>query len=106
MSNDVWALAELSNGKLASISLQLASKAAELAGAFGGESVALAFGVNTAAAAQELLNARQVGRGRQSKNLVAASYRKLQAGRSGSRRTVLLLSRPVWVACTLGLEFQ
>ena len=54
MSNDVWALAELSNGKLAAISLQLASKAADLAGAFGGESAALAFGVNTAAAAQEL----------------------------------------------------
>ena len=54
MSNDVWALAELSHGKLASISLQLASKAAELAVAFGGESAALAFGVNSAAAAQEL----------------------------------------------------
>ena len=54
MSNDVWALAELSNGKLAAISLQLASKAADLAGAFGGESAALAFGVNTSAAALDL----------------------------------------------------
>ncbi len=54
MSNDVWALAELNNGKLAAISLQLARKAAELAGAFGGESAAVAFGVNTAAARKSL----------------------------------------------------
>ncbi len=54
MSNDVWALAEINNGKLASISLQLASKAAELAQAFGGASAAVAMGSNTQAAAQEL----------------------------------------------------
>lgn len=54
MANDVWALAEIANGKLASISLQLASKAAELAGQFGGSSAAVAMGTNTAAAAQEL----------------------------------------------------
>ena len=54
MANDVWALAEIANGKLASISLQLASKAAELAGQLGGSSAAVAMGTNTAAAAQEL----------------------------------------------------
>ena len=54
MSNDIWALAEINNGKLAGISLQLASKAAELAGALGGTSVAVALGTNTQAAAQEL----------------------------------------------------
>jgi electron transfer flavoprotein alpha subunit len=54
MANDVWALAEIANGKLASISLQLASKAAELAGQLGGSSAAVALGTNTAAAAQEL----------------------------------------------------
>ena len=36
MSNDVWALAEINYGKLAGISLQVASKATELASAFGG----------------------------------------------------------------------
>jgi electron transfer flavoprotein alpha subunit len=54
MANDVWALAEISSGKLASISLQLASKAAELAGQLGGSSAAVAIGTNTAAAAHEL----------------------------------------------------
>jgi electron transfer flavoprotein alpha subunit len=54
MANDVWALAEIANGKLASISLQLASKAAELAGQLGGASAAVAMGANTTAAAQEL----------------------------------------------------
>ncbi len=54
MSNDVWALAEINAGKLAGISLQLASKAAELAGALGGSSAAVALGTNTQAAAQEL----------------------------------------------------
>ena len=54
MSNDVWALAEINYGKLAGISLQVASKAAELASAFGGVSAAVAMGVNTAAAAEEL----------------------------------------------------
>jgi electron transfer flavoprotein alpha subunit len=54
MSNDVWALAEISNGKLATISLQLASKAAELAQALGGTSAVVAMGTNTQAAAQEL----------------------------------------------------
>ena len=54
MSNDVWALAEINNGRLANVSLQLASKAAELAGALGGSSAAVAMGGNTQAAAQEL----------------------------------------------------
>jgi len=54
MANDVWALAEIANGRLAGISLQLASKAAELAGQLGGSSAAVAMGTNTAAAAQEL----------------------------------------------------
>jgi electron transfer flavoprotein alpha subunit len=54
MSNDIWALAEINSGKLAGISLQLASKAAELASAFGGSSAAVALGTNTQAAAQEL----------------------------------------------------
>lgn len=54
MSNDIWALAEINNGKLAGISLQLASKAAELASALGGTSIAVALGTNTQAAAQEL----------------------------------------------------
>ncbi len=54
MSNDVWALAEINYGKLAGISLQVASKAAELASAFGGTSAAVAMGVNTTAAAEEL----------------------------------------------------
>jgi electron transfer flavoprotein alpha subunit len=54
MSNDVWALAEIYNGKLANISLQLASKAAALAGALGGSAAAVAMGTNSTAAAQEL----------------------------------------------------
>ena len=54
MANDIWALAEIANGRLAGISLQLASKAAELAGQLGGSSAAVAMGTNTAAAAQEL----------------------------------------------------
>ncbi|MGO8947498.1 MAG: electron transfer flavoprotein subunit alpha/FixB family protein [Ktedonobacterales bacterium] len=54
MSNDVWALAEINNGKLAGISLQLASKAVELAGAFGGSAAAVAMGTGTPAAATEL----------------------------------------------------
>ena len=48
MANDIWALAEITDGKLASISLQLASKAAELAGTLGGSSAAVALGTNTA----------------------------------------------------------
>ncbi|HEY7982571.1 MAG TPA: electron transfer flavoprotein subunit alpha/FixB family protein [Ktedonobacterales bacterium] len=54
MANEIWALAEITNGKLASISLQLASKAAELGQAQGGGSAAIALGTNTAAAASEL----------------------------------------------------
>src|SRR5262249_43491913 len=54
MSNDVWALAEIYNGKLANISLQLASKAAELARALGGSASAVAMGTNITAATQEL----------------------------------------------------
>src|SRR5260370_15589819 len=54
MSNDVWALAEINYGKLATISLQVASKGAELASAFGGASAAVAMGTNTAGAAEEL----------------------------------------------------
>lgn len=54
MANDVWALAEIANGKLTGVSLQVASKAAELAGALGGSSAAVALGTNTAAAAAEL----------------------------------------------------
>ena len=54
MSNDVWALAEINNGRLANVSLQLASKAAELASALGGSSAGVAMGSNTQAAAQEL----------------------------------------------------
>lgn len=54
MANDIWALAEITNGRLASISLQVASKAAELAKSLGGASAAVAMGANTQAAAQEL----------------------------------------------------
>jgi electron transfer flavoprotein alpha subunit len=54
MANDIWALAETSNGKLAGISLQLASKAAELANTLGGNSAAVVLGTNTQAAAQDL----------------------------------------------------
>ncbi len=44
MSNDIWAVAELENGKLKSISLQLASKAAALTQAAGGQSAAVVLG--------------------------------------------------------------
>ena len=54
MANDIWALAEISNGRLASISLQVASKAAELAKALGGASAAVAMGTDTQTAAREL----------------------------------------------------
>ncbi|HEX8983517.1 MAG TPA: electron transfer flavoprotein subunit alpha/FixB family protein [Ktedonobacterales bacterium] len=54
MANDVWALAEIANGKLTGVSLQVASKAAELAGQLGSSSSAVAMGTNTAAAAAEL----------------------------------------------------
>jgi electron transfer flavoprotein alpha subunit len=54
MANDIWAVAELTGGRLANISLQLASKARELAQALGGQSAAVALGTNTQAAAQEL----------------------------------------------------
>lgn len=54
MANDVWALAEIANGKLTGVSLQVASKAVELAGQLGSSSAAIALGTNTAAAAAEL----------------------------------------------------
>jgi electron transfer flavoprotein alpha subunit len=54
MANDIWALAEINNGKLAAVSLQLASKAAELAQQLGGSSAAVALGTNTEAAAKDL----------------------------------------------------
>jgi electron transfer flavoprotein alpha subunit len=54
MANDIWALAELNNGKHAGVSLQLASKAAELAQQLGGSSAAVVLGTNTQAAAQDL----------------------------------------------------
>ncbi|MDE3230391.1 MAG: electron transfer flavoprotein subunit alpha/FixB family protein [Chloroflexota bacterium] len=54
MANDVWALAEIANGKLTTVSLQVASKAAELAGQLGVSSAAVTLGTNTAAAATEL----------------------------------------------------
>src|SRR5215469_9676301 len=54
MSNDVWALAEINSGRLATISLQLASKAAELAQAFGGSAAAVALGGGAQAAATDL----------------------------------------------------
>jgi electron transfer flavoprotein alpha subunit len=44
MANDIWAVAELEGGALKSISLQLASKAAQLAAALGGQSAAIALG--------------------------------------------------------------
>ncbi len=47
MPNEIWALAELTSGRLAGMSLQLASKV-------GGPSAAVALGTNTQAAAQEL----------------------------------------------------
>lgn len=54
MANDVWALAEIANGKLTNVSLQIASKAVELAGQLGASSAAVALGTNTAAAATSL----------------------------------------------------
>jgi electron transfer flavoprotein alpha subunit len=54
MANDIWALAELSGGKLSNVSLQLASKSAELARTLGVSSAAVALGSNTQAAAQDL----------------------------------------------------
>jgi electron transfer flavoprotein alpha subunit len=54
MANDVWALAEIASGKLTSVSLQVATRAAELAGQLGSSSAAVAMGTNTAAAATEL----------------------------------------------------
>ncbi len=54
MANDVWALAEIANGKLTGVSLQVASKAAELASQLGSSAAAVAMGTNTAAAAAEL----------------------------------------------------
>src|SRR5262245_23478655 len=54
MANEIWALAEVNNGKLAAVSLQLASKAAELAQQLGGSSAAIALGTNTEAAANSL----------------------------------------------------
>ncbi len=54
MANDVWALAEINNGRLAGVSLQLASKAADLARQLGGASAAVALGTNTQAAAPDL----------------------------------------------------
>ncbi len=54
MANDIWALAEVNNGKLAAVSLQLASKAAELAQQLGGGSAAVVLGTNTEAAAKDL----------------------------------------------------
>lgn len=54
MSNDIWALAELENGTLKSISLQLATKAAQLAQATGGAAVAVALGRGAANAAAAL----------------------------------------------------
>jgi electron transfer flavoprotein alpha subunit len=44
MANDIWAVAEIEGGKLKSISLQLASKAAQLATALGGQSAVVALG--------------------------------------------------------------
>jgi electron transfer flavoprotein alpha subunit len=54
MANDIWALAEVNNGRLAAVSLQLASKAAELAQQLGGSSAAVALGTNTEAVAKDL----------------------------------------------------
>jgi electron transfer flavoprotein alpha subunit len=52
MTNDIWAVAEIEHGSLKSISLQLASKAAQLATALGGASAAIVLGkgANDAAA--------------------------------------------------------
>jgi hypothetical protein len=54
MSHDVWALAEINNGKLAGISLQLSSKAAELATALGGVRQRWQWVTNVQSAATEL----------------------------------------------------
>src|SRR5262249_16777351 len=54
MANDIWALAEVNNGRLAAVSLQLASKAAELAQQLARSSAAGALGTNTEAGASEL----------------------------------------------------
>ncbi len=54
MTNDIWAVAELEGGKLKNISLQLASKAAQLAAALGGQSAAVALGQGAQAAAAAL----------------------------------------------------
>ncbi len=54
MSNDIWSVAELEQGKLKSISLQLASKAAQLAQASGGRASAIALGAGAQAAATAL----------------------------------------------------
>jgi electron transfer flavoprotein alpha subunit len=44
MANDIWAVAELEDGALKSISLQLASKSAQLAQSLGGQLAAIALG--------------------------------------------------------------
>lgn len=54
MGNAVWAVAELENGALKSISLQLASKAASLAQVMGGEATVVVFGKGASAAADIL----------------------------------------------------
>lgn len=54
MSNDIWSLAEIENGQLKSISLQLATKAAQLAGATGGQSAAVVLGKGSGATAESL----------------------------------------------------
>lgn len=54
MANDIWALAEFDNGKLKSISLQLASKAAQIAQATGGQSAAIVLGKGAQAATPAL----------------------------------------------------
>jgi electron transfer flavoprotein alpha subunit len=54
MSNDIWAVAELDDGVLKGISLQLATKAASLAAELGGSSAAVALGKGAAAAADAL----------------------------------------------------
>jgi electron transfer flavoprotein alpha subunit len=54
MTHDIWAVAELEGGKLKTISLQLASKAAQLAAALGGQSAAVALGQGAQGAAAAL----------------------------------------------------
>ena len=51
MSNDIWAVAEIENGTLKNISLQLASKAAALAAGIGSQSAAIVLGKGAPAAA-------------------------------------------------------